>query len=52
MCGINGYIALHNQNEQKVKGLLSKMNDLIFHRGPDEDGFFARIQHPQPWVWL
>jgi asparagine synthase (glutamine-hydrolysing) len=41
MCGINGYIALHNQNEQKVKGLLSKMNDLIFHRGPDEDGFFC-----------
>lgn len=41
MCGINGYIALQNQSEQKVKNHLYKMNDLIFHRGPDEDGVFC-----------
>ena len=41
MCGINGYIAINTQNKLQVKNNLSKMNDLIFHRGPDEDGFFC-----------
>ena len=38
MCGINGIIS-SKQNKQLVNDL-SKMNDLIIHRGPDDDGFF------------
>lgn len=41
MCGINGYIAINKQAKENVQESLSKMNDLIFHRGPDEDGFFC-----------
>ncbi|WP_296317513.1 asparagine synthase (glutamine-hydrolyzing) [Winogradskyella sp. UBA3174] len=41
MCGINGFIDLTSPNEQKVTSILNKMNDLILHRGPDEDGLFS-----------
>ncbi len=36
MCGIIGVIG----KEGKNKELLKKMNDLIMHRGPDDEGFF------------
>lgn len=38
MCGINGIIS--SQQNRKLVNDLSKMNDLIIHRGPDDDGFF------------
>ena len=38
MCGINGIIS-KNTNHEDAKNVLKKMNTLIFHRGPDEDGF-------------
>ncbi|MAX72039.1 MAG: asparagine synthase (glutamine-hydrolyzing) [Flavobacteriaceae bacterium] len=41
MCGINGIIAKTNRNENEIKTILNNMNDLIIHRGPDEDGVFA-----------
>lgn len=39
MCGINGIITKKNSN-LKVRESLELMNERIFHRGPDEDGFF------------
>lgn len=41
MCGINGIIAKTNRNENEVTSILNNMNDLIIHRGPDEDGVFS-----------
>ncbi|MGJ5643143.1 asparagine synthase (glutamine-hydrolyzing) [Formosa sp. S-31] len=40
MCGINGIIIKDDTKERDIKAILSKMNNLIIHRGPDEDGFF------------
>ena len=41
MCGINGIIFKSNTNESTVKQQLTVMNNLIIHRGPDDDGVFA-----------
>lgn len=41
MCGINGIIAKTNRNESEINSILNTMNDLIIHRGPDEDGVFS-----------
>lgn len=41
MCGINGIIFKSNTNESSVKQQLTVMNNLIIHRGPDDDGTFA-----------
>ena len=38
MCGINGIIS-KSKNQELISDTLKKMNSLIFHRGPDEDGF-------------
>lgn len=40
MCGINGIISNLHQDKTLLKSKLSKMNQLIFHRGPDDDGFY------------
>ncbi|WP_431157700.1 asparagine synthase (glutamine-hydrolyzing) [Winogradskyella poriferorum] len=40
MCGINGIISKKSTDKVNIKRRLSKMNQLIFHRGPDEDGFY------------
>ncbi|SDH57762.1 asparagine synthase (glutamine-hydrolyzing) [Winogradskyella thalassocola] len=40
MCGINGIISNTYKDHGLLKSELSKMNQLIFHRGPDEDGFY------------
>ena len=39
MCGINGIIYKTGCNENKLTSALTQMNNLIIHRGPDEDGF-------------
>jgi asparagine synthase (glutamine-hydrolysing) len=39
MCGINGLITFNKQSPSK--DLLKKMNDSMFHRGPDEEGYFV-----------
>lgn len=41
MCGINGIIAKTNRNKNELSSILNNMNDLIIHRGPDEDGLFS-----------
>jgi len=40
MCGINGIINNTNKDQATLKSQLAEMNQLIFHRGPDEDGFY------------
>jgi asparagine synthase (glutamine-hydrolysing) len=42
MCGINGIIIKSHTNEKTVKQSLTVMNDLIFHRGPDDEGTFIK----------
>lgn len=40
MCGIVGFA--YNGNRHVEREILEKMNGAIFHRGPDEDGFFLK----------
>lgn len=41
MCGINGIITKTPQNKNKLSVILNNMNNLIIHRGPDDDGVFV-----------
>jgi len=41
MCGINGIVTKRRISNEKLKSNIFKMNDLIIHRGPDDDGVFA-----------
>lgn len=41
MCGINGIISQVDLLKDSLSNRLSTMNHLIFHRGPDEDGFYV-----------
>jgi len=42
MCGINGLIDKTKMSEDQMSSILNAMNNLIIHRGPDEDGVFAK----------
>ena len=39
MCGINGLISTEHSKETSYT-FVQRMNDLIKHRGPDDDGLF------------
>ena len=39
MCGISGYIEIGNKYHRD--DVVAKMNKEIFHRGPDDDGFYS-----------
>lgn len=41
MCGINGLISSGKIDAVTISERLSEMNQEIFHRGPDQDGFFV-----------
>jgi asparagine synthase (glutamine-hydrolysing) len=41
MCGINGLIDKTKISEDKMSSVLNAMNNLILHRGPDQDGVFS-----------
>ncbi len=41
MCGINGVLFNKSQSPVELSATLTKMNQEILHRGPDEDGFFT-----------
>ena len=41
MCGINGIIAKTYQNKDTIASIVNNMNNLIIHRGPDDDGVFT-----------
>ena len=45
MCGINGIITKTSQKEADITSTLNKMNNLIIHRGPDEDGFVTQQEN-------
>ncbi len=45
MCGINGLIDKTKMSEDKMSSVLNAMNNLIIHRGPDEDGVFAELNN-------
>ncbi|TXE04832.1 asparagine synthase (glutamine-hydrolyzing) [Gelidibacter salicanalis] len=40
MCGINGVVTKTHQNQNQIVSMLNTMNNLIYHRGPDDDGLF------------
>ena len=40
MCGINGIIRQQELGEDNLMDVMARMNHLITHRGPDDDGFF------------
>lgn len=42
MCGINGVIFKSEQELHTIKQTLTQMNDLIIHRGPDDDGVYLK----------
>lgn len=44
MCGINGIITKGQVNKNSLFKQLSNMNNLIFHRGPDNDGIFTHLE--------
>ena len=46
MCGINGIINNNRKEKELLEKELSKMNQLIFHRGPDDDGFYLETSGP------
>ena len=37
MCGINGYI--DKKLSQDLEPIITKMNNMVIHRGPDDQGF-------------
>ncbi|OUS02949.1 asparagine synthase (glutamine-hydrolyzing) [Flavobacteriales bacterium 33_180_T64] len=41
MCGINGILYKSSSDESALRQSLTKMNDLIIHRGPDDYGVFS-----------
>lgn len=41
MCGINGFISTKPLSENQLKKDITLMNDLIIHRGPDDDGVYS-----------
>lgn len=41
MCGINGIIYQKNKNKKELAAEIESMNDLIIHRGPDDDGIYT-----------
>ncbi|SFT14166.1 asparagine synthase (glutamine-hydrolysing) [Zhouia amylolytica] len=46
MCGINGFIELNTASKDYV-ALINSMNDLIIHRGPDDDGIYIHKNSDQ-----
>lgn len=47
MCGINGFIKRQSVDKKNIIADLNMMNDLILHRGPDEDGLYAFSESEQ-----
>ena len=40
MCGINGYISNQETALTELQQHITVMNNMIIHRGPDDDGVF------------
>ncbi len=44
MCGINGFITENKESETQLRNKINQMNDMIVHRGPDDDGVFVHSE--------
>ena len=44
MCGINGFISQNSIQKDLLLSKINSMNNLIIHRGPDDEGTFADTQ--------
>ena len=45
MCGFCGFIDLNKQKDDTSYEIIRRMNDVIQHRGPDDEGFFTDQGH-------
>lgn len=45
MCGINGFVTSKSTKSTDLIANIQLMNDLITHRGPDDDGVFTEAQN-------
>ena len=45
MCGINGYYNYLHKNIANHDALVRKMNDVLAHRGPDDQGTWSDPGH-------
>jgi asparagine synthetase B (glutamine-hydrolysing) len=52
MCGINGIIATSRCLNENARDILVEMNELIKHRGPDDDGFIILMLIYIQLEWL
>jgi asparagine synthetase B (glutamine-hydrolysing) len=52
MCGINGIIATRVGLNENARDILVEMNELIKHRGPDDDGFIILMLIYIQLEWL
>lgn len=43
MCGINGILYKREISQREIVNTLTNMNNLIVHRGPDDDGIFTEV---------
>ncbi|WP_289644553.1 asparagine synthase (glutamine-hydrolyzing) [Maribacter aestuarii] len=41
MCGINGFITNRSSTKETLTSHIYEMNNLIYHRGPDDNGIFT-----------
>lgn len=45
MCGINGFIFKEKTDNSYLTNNINNMNNLIHHRGPDDDGIFTEVRN-------
>ena len=45
MCGFCGFIDLNKQKDDTSYEIIRRMNDVIQHRGPDDEGFYTDQGH-------
>ena len=45
MCGINGFIYKEKTDNSYLTNNINNMNNLIHHRGPDDDGIFTEVRN-------
>jgi asparagine synthase (glutamine-hydrolysing) len=41
MCGIAGFVSFAGHDPAAARARVQRMGDILFHRGPDEEGFFV-----------
>ena len=44
MCGINGFVTKNDTTLDELSQEINGMNNMIIHRGPDDDGVFIETR--------